>query len=117
MPDTVDMSLVESQNDLVRQLADLLATHPAGQHFRLMFAPADLALEADEVLVQTVDPAGRVIELAPRRISDLTLDSLIHDTQVIDPADENINEYAANPVAAKCLKRRNLHGQTVHIYD
>lgn len=117
MPDTDNMTLVESQNDLVRQLADVLATHPAGKHFRLMFSPGALALEPDEVLVQTVDPARRVVELVPRRIQDLTLDCLVHDTQVIDPVDEDFNEYAANPVAAKCLKRRNLHGQTVHIYD
>ncbi|WP_280483559.1 hypothetical protein [Nocardia farcinica] len=117
MPVTVDMTLVESQNDLVRQLADLLATHPAGQHFRLMFAPGDLALEPDEVLVQNIDPARRVIELTPQRIQDLTIDSVVHDTQIVDPADEDFNRYAANPVAAKCLKRRNLHGQTVHIYD
>ncbi|MEU4413919.1 hypothetical protein [Nocardia salmonicida] len=95
MPDNANLGLVEAQNDLVRQLADILVTHPAGKHFRLLFAPNDLALDSDEVLIQTVDRTRRVVELTPRRVNDLTIDSVIHEAQVVDPSDEEFNEYSA----------------------
>ncbi|MEU3458579.1 hypothetical protein ABZ721_01305 [Streptomyces sp. NPDC006733] len=82
-----------------------------------MFVPEGLPVAEDEVLVQVVKAEEGVIELRPRKLNELSLDDMVHATQVLDPSDDEFNEYATSPMAASCLKRRGLHGQTVHIYD
>lgn len=110
-------SLVVSQSDLLEQVAALLEKHPSGRFFRLMFAPATVPVGTDEVLVQVENSERGVIELQPRKLSELDSSAVVHDSQTLDPADEEFKRYGSSPIAAKCLKRRNLHGQTVHIYD
>lgn len=110
-------TLVGSQSDLARQLAAVLANHPAGNSFRLMFAPTGVEVAEDEVLVQVVNAERGVIELIPRKLDDLSLDETVHATQVLDPGDGDFNEYAATPMAGKCLVRYDLHKNKQHIYD
>lgn len=110
-------TLVGSQSDLARQLAAVLADHPAGDSFRLMFAPADVEVAEDEVLVQAVNAERGVIELIPRKLDALGLDEVVHATQVLDPGDGDFSEYAATPMAGSCLVRYDLHKKRRHIYD
>ncbi|MBP5867916.1 hypothetical protein [Streptomyces scabiei] len=110
-------TLVGSQSNLAHQLAAILADHPAGSSFRLMFAPVGVEVAEDEVLVQVVNAESGVIELRPRKLDDLSLDDTVHATQVLDPGDDDFNEYAATPMAGKCLVRYDLHKNRQHIYD
>lgn len=108
-------TLVSSQSDLLQQLAAVLANHPAGASFRLMFAPTGVEVAEDEVLVQVINAERGVIELVPRKLDDLSLDDTVHTTQVINPQDEDFTKYA--PEAGKYLVRYNLQGQKVHITE
>ncbi|WP_124258648.1 hypothetical protein [Rhodococcus ruber] len=110
-------TLASSQNDLLHRLADILANHPEGSSFRLMYVPQALRTAEDEVLVQVVNGESGVIELHPRKLDALRLDEVVHATQVLDPSDHELNEYASSPVAAKCLKRYGLDKKPIHVYD
>lgn len=105
-----------SQSTLLNELADLLAHHPDGSSFRLMYAPEALELAKDEVLVQTIDETERAVTLRPYRLEDLTLDDTIHDTQVLNPSDDEYNQYVASMEAKNCTHRLNLKGKLVHVY-
>lgn len=110
-------TLATSQGDLLRRLADVLAQHPAGSSFRLMFAPEGLEVAEDEILVQAIDVERGVIELRPRKLDELSLDDMVHATQVLDPSDDEFNEYATSPMAARCLVRYDIHKNRRHIYE
>jgi|SRR5450755_3651588 len=103
--------------DLLNQLQNTLQKHPAGDAVRLMFVPEGLELGEDEVLIQRVNAEQRTIELVPQKISELSLTDVVHDTQLMNPGDGSFNDYASSPKAASCLKRTNVHGKKVHIYD
>jgi hypothetical protein len=97
------------QADLLLQLRDVLASHPDGAAVRLVYVPDGLPLADDEVLVQTVYPERRTIELLPWKISDIRDGDVLHDTQVIDPADTDLIRYAADPRADECHIIRGFH--------
>ena len=115
--DNVTETLANSHIDLLHRLQAILESHPAGSAVRLLFIPEQLELEADEVLVQHVNPEQRTIELVPQKIDDLSPMDVILDTQVANPGDGAFNTYATSPQAASCLTRYNLKKQCVHIYD
>lgn len=110
-------TLVGQQADLLASIAELLNSHPAGRNLRLMVVADELSVGEDEVFVQVSVPGSRTIELHPRKLSDLTVDDVVHGTHVLNPLDEDFRGYAASPVAASCLKRYDLQGKPVHIYD
>jgi hypothetical protein len=117
MAEIITDTLASSQADLIRRIAEVLADHPAGGSFRLLFAPHDLSVAEDEVLIQVTNEDRGVIELHPRKVDDLDLNDVVHATQVLDPSDAEFNKYAESPKAASCLIRYDLMGKPVHIYD
>ncbi|MFE7122209.1 hypothetical protein ACFU99_42955 [Streptomyces sp. NPDC057654] len=107
--------LAEQEADLVHQLIQVQEQHPLGASFRLVIgAPAPQTV-ADEVLVQTVNAEG-VIELRPRKITDLAPDDLLHTTQVLDPADTDFTDYGLAPRADWCRGIQRPDGTTGHLY-
>jgi len=71
-------TLIEQHARLITELRQVMDRHPYAVPFRLLVAPDDLDLATDEVLVQTVDPDRGVLELQPRKISDLTPADTLH---------------------------------------
>ncbi|MFJ3713446.1 hypothetical protein [Streptomyces sp. NPDC090053] len=112
-----DDTLVGQEADLLGRLKELLDTHPAGGAFRLLLAPTGVAVADDEVLVQQIDTARGVVELHPRKLSDVSVDDVLHAAQVTDPADEAYGRYAAMPVANNCFTSRRPDGSTGHLYS
>ncbi|MFE7122210.1 hypothetical protein ACFU99_42960, partial [Streptomyces sp. NPDC057654] len=107
-------ALAGQQIDLLRRLADVLSGHPLGASFRLLAAPTT-PVAVDEVLVQTVTAEG-VIELRPRKITDLAPDDVLHTTQVLDPADTDFTDYSHHPRADICMTTQRPDGSTGHLY-
>ncbi|QNT91834.1 hypothetical protein HEP81_01505 [Streptomyces griseofuscus] len=84
------VTVSEQVRDLTNLLHDvngLLAGHPLGAAFRLLYAPSELDLDAGEVLVQEVDAARRVVQLRPVRLSEVDRRDVLHETQVVNPQD------------------------------
>ncbi|WP_371790409.1 hypothetical protein OG285_06010 [Streptomyces sp. NBC_01471] len=104
-----DGTLVAQEADLLGRLKAMLDGHPAGAAFQLLLAPSGVPVADDEVLVQEVDTARGVVELRPRKLSDVSLDDVLHTTQVTDPTDEAYGRYAAMPVASDCVRVRTSH--------
>lgn len=109
-------TLVSQEADLFRRLQQVLSGHPAGDAFRLMLAPAALAVADDEALVQTVNTTTGTIELHPRKLAELSPSDVLHATQVIDPADEDFGRYAASPMALSCYGATAPGGKRTHGY-
>ncbi|MFF0228618.1 hypothetical protein [Streptomyces sp. NPDC004629] len=109
--------LVRQQTQsLLGELAQVLNRHPAGAAFRLLYAPADLDLPEDTVLVQTVNTDRGILELRPRQISDLRDADLLHMTQVLDPSDTALSAHAEQLQAASCHATQRPDGSTGHWY-
>ncbi|MFD9869096.1 hypothetical protein ACFXI8_26610 [Streptomyces niveus] len=111
-----DNTHVGRQADLLDRLTQLLNSHPAGGAFKLLLAPATLEIADDEVLVQQIDTDRRVVELRPRKLSDVTLTDVLHATQLTDPADEAYRGYTATPRSSNCVKSTRPDGSTGHLY-
>ncbi|WP_406349347.1 hypothetical protein OHA44_37450 [Streptomyces sp. NBC_00144] len=106
-------TLLGQDPELLGRLKQLLEGHPAGAAFQLLLAPNGVTLAADEVLVQELDTARGVVELHPRKLSEVSLDDVLHTTQVTNLADEAYRHYAAMPVASECIRVRTSHVYTV----
>ncbi|WP_371790410.1 hypothetical protein OG285_06015 [Streptomyces sp. NBC_01471] len=111
-----DETLVAQDADLLGRLKELLAGHPAGGAFQLLLAPNGVSVADDEVLVQEIDTARRVVELRPRKLSDVSLDDVLHTTQVTDPTDEAYGRYVAMPMASDCRTHYRPDGSAGHLY-
>ncbi|MGW4731864.1 hypothetical protein ACWEQC_22320 [Streptomyces shenzhenensis] len=109
--------LVRQQiQSLLGELNQALNRHPVGGAFRLLYAPADLDLPADTVLVQAINDDRGVIELQPRQISDLAPDDVLHMTQVLDPSDTALSTHAEQLQARSCQATKRPDGSTGHYY-
>ncbi|MBL1120505.1 hypothetical protein JK364_50675 [Streptomyces sp. 110] len=108
--------LVEQQANLMRHLAEVLKKHEIGGSFRLMFVPSGLEISDDEVLVQDVNLEKRVVEVRPRKLTDLGLGEVLHATQVIDPLDESLIAHAGNSSGWDCKSYTRPNGSTGHLY-
>jgi len=98
LPEREAPTLVDGFADMVKDLASTLSANPYGASLCLMVRPP--ATPQDTVYVQRQRPDG-VIELHPRRLSELQPADLIHDTQVVfDPADPAFARYATEPIQA-----------------
>lgn len=111
----VDPTLVGQQIDLLGKLNEVLRQHSAAASFRLVFAPTEMALAEDEVLVQVANADRGVVELHPRKVADLTPDDIIHTTQAIDIADDTI-ALVGSRGGGDCWPIKNPNGQTGHLY-
>ncbi|WP_405749506.1 hypothetical protein OG232_04820 [Streptomyces sp. NBC_01411] len=109
-------TLVGQGPDLLGRLKELLEGHPAGGAFQLLLAPTGVPVAADEVLVQEIDTARGVVELHLRRLSEVSLDDVLHATQVTVPVNEEYGRYAAIPVASDCKTRYRPDGSAGHLY-
>jgi hypothetical protein len=107
-PGTTNTTLVGQEADLLRRLQEILTGHPAGSAFKLLLAPTGLAVADDEVLVQEHTDRG-VLELRPRKIHEVSLSDVLHTTQVIDPSDQALGQYANTPVTSHCWKHNGSH--------
>ncbi|MGW6454311.1 hypothetical protein ACWF94_00005 [Streptomyces sp. NPDC055078] len=111
-------TLTGQQTSLLSELNAVLARHPLGEGFAIMYAPADIHLTDGEVLVQVVNPQTRITELHPRKLTDLAADDILHTTQVIDPTDQAFLGYATHPQASECLTGpKRLSGSASHVYS
>ncbi|WP_405749504.1 hypothetical protein OG232_04815 [Streptomyces sp. NBC_01411] len=108
-----DNTLVAQEADLLGRLKELLEGHPAGGAFQLLLAPTGVPVAADEVLVQEIDTARGVVELRPRKLTDVSFHDVLHPTQVTNLADEAYRRYATMPVASDCVRVRTSHVYTV----
>ncbi|MFC8715274.1 MULTISPECIES: hypothetical protein [unclassified Streptomyces] len=106
--------LVEQQADLVDRLNEVLDRHPLGGIFRLVYAPQNLDLAADEVLVQHVDPTQRVIELRPTPLARLGSADTLHESQTIPLQDADFHARAQAAPNRMCLMTT---GPDRHWYD
>ncbi|PGH46937.1 hypothetical protein [Streptomyces sp. Ru87] len=113
---TAPETAVEQRTDLMRQLTDVLRQHPLGGLFTLMVAPPELDIAEDEVLVQVVNGGSRVVELHPRKVSAVRPEDVLHATQVVDPCDAPLLDYAAHPQANNCHPITRPDGSTGHLY-
>ncbi|MFE2938482.1 hypothetical protein ACFXKG_05310 [Streptomyces sp. NPDC059255] len=100
MTAVLQATLAEQQATMLREISKILATNPAGASLRLMVAPPEMQIRPDDVLVQEVNEASGIIELRPRSIADLHPADVIHDTQIINPADQDFIDYT--PMASDC---------------
>ncbi|MGA5703058.1 hypothetical protein [Peterkaempfera bronchialis] len=102
-------TLAGQQVDLLRQLKEL-----AGPGFQIMFAPAEVRIADDEILVQVVDADRGVVELHPRKLDKISLGDVIHATQVVDEA---FSALAGQPRAAHCWVQDHSDGGRSHLYS
>ncbi|RPE39707.1 hypothetical protein EDD90_2724 [Streptomyces sp. Ag109_O5-1] len=110
---TATPTLVKQQTDLVRQINQVLDQHPLRHAFRLVYAPQGLDLAADEVLVQDVDVERRIVELRPKRLSELDGGDVVHESQVVDPGDTALHTHALEARGRSCLM---TIGPDLHLY-
>ncbi|MDO0927292.1 hypothetical protein QQY24_18420 [Streptomyces sp. TG1A-8] len=108
-------TLVEQQADLLSDLNEVLQRHAVGGAFRLMYAPQELDLALDQVLVQKVDSDRGVVELHPRKLHEIGPSDLLHETQVIDPADVTFGAHARSLHGAECYASTRPDGTTGHL--
>jgi hypothetical protein len=97
-------SLARQDADLLHQLLAVLAQHPAGPGFYLLIASQTVPVEAGEVLVQEVDRDLGVIELRPRKATDIQLGDVLHDAQRISIADPAFADNAQTPIDPQYAK-------------
>jgi len=84
----------------------------------VVFAPESLDISRNNVLVQTVNPDRGVLELQPRKISDLTPTDTLHLTQTIDPANSKLPQYSSPSRTALCQRKWDSdRGHNIHWYD
>jgi hypothetical protein len=110
-----DDTLVGQEADLLGRLKAMLNAHPAGCAFQLLLAPAGVTVADDEILVQEIDTDRGVVELRPRRISDVALGDVLHATQLISPTDEDFTRYAGEPQATVYYPIKRNDGSTGHL--
>ncbi|MFE4055009.1 hypothetical protein ACFXP3_01660 [Streptomyces sp. NPDC059096] len=115
-----EKTLMEQQTDMLRQIDAILSSSPAGASLRLLITPSEMKIGADEVLVQGFNKERGVIEIRPHSITDLDPADIIHETQMIDPRDQDSIGYGSNPMASDCkyLPHRPVGALTAkgHIY-
>jgi transcriptional regulator with XRE-family HTH domain len=111
----VPETLIEQEADLLSRLKAILDGHPAGGAVRILLAPTGMPVAEDEVLVQEMDTDRGVVQLRPRKLSDVNLDEVLHDTQILN-LDEDFARYAAMPVASYCWKKDRRDGRIAHFY-
>ncbi|MFD5385546.1 hypothetical protein [Streptomyces sp. NPDC056669] len=107
---------VEQHANLMQQLHDVLKQHEIGGAFRLMFVPSVMQISDDEVLVQAVNAERRVVEIRPRKLTELTPGDVLHATQVIDPSDEPLIVHARGSFGGDCKASKRPDGSTGHLY-
>ncbi|MEU6460310.1 hypothetical protein [Streptomyces sp. NPDC046976] len=107
---------VEQQISLFRDLREVLDRHPLGGAVRLIYAPQELPLADGEILVQEVDVERRVMHLRPVHLPDVGSGDVLHETQVLDPADRALSDYAQTASAKGCYMGENLNGTPFHTY-
>jgi len=106
---------VRDLTDLLHDVNGLLAGHPAGAAFRLLYAPSELDLDAGEVLVQEVDVERRVVQLRPVHLSKVDRRDVLHETQVVAPGDGALIDHAQMASVKGCLMFE-LNGKSYHDY-
>jgi hypothetical protein len=109
-------TLIEQQADMLCELNQVLNRHAVGGAFRLMYSPQDLDLTEGEVLVQVVNAERRVLELHPRRLSELGDGEVLHETQTVDPSDGFLTNYPAQARASDCYATTHPNGTKGHLY-
>ncbi|MFJ4806027.1 hypothetical protein [Streptomyces murinus] len=107
---------VEHQMSLFHDLREVLDRHPLGSAFRLMYAPQELPLADGEVLVQEIDVERRIVQMRPVHLSDVGRGDVLHEAQVLDPADRALSDYAQTARAKGCYMGENLNGTSFHAY-
>jgi hypothetical protein len=114
---TSSETLVEQQVNLMRKLNDVLKQHEIGGAFCLMYVPSELDISDDEVLIQDVDAERRMVEIRPRKLTQLGLGDVLHATQIINPTDHSLSHYARNRRTQHCYAtQRPDDGSTGHLY-
>ncbi len=113
----VESTVLDRHVDCLKEMAKILDQFDLSGDIKLMFTPGALELQAGEVLVQRLDRGSRQIVLEPIGINDLKDGDVLHESQVIDPADEELVRYASSVQAGSCLTRYDLKGNKVHIYE
>lgn len=114
---------LRDQIDLIKGVNNLIKNHPAGLKMKLMIATDELIIGENEVLVQFFNKEDNCIELKPIEISELSINHVLYDSQIIDLENDKIEENLLSdlllPLSAipQCLKRNDLMGNKVHIYD
>jgi hypothetical protein len=108
-------TLVGQEADLLGRLKAMLNDHPAGSAFQLLLAPVGMTVADDEILVQEIDTDRGVVELHPRRLSDVALGDVLYATQVISPTDEDFTRYAETPQATDYFPIKRPDGSTGHL--
>jgi hypothetical protein len=102
---TVSTGLLARQEaDLLSQLLEVLARHPAGRFFHLLVADGTVPVGPGEVLVQVADLDRGVIELRPRKAADIQVGDVLHDTRRVSIADPAFVDYAQTPMDPKYVK-------------
>lgn len=79
---TIAKTLVGQSAALLQQIQGLVGVHPAGGDIRLLFPPAGLPMDVDEILVQVTDPVQDTVELHPFTLGSVALDDMLHGAQV-----------------------------------
>lgn len=102
MTTTATESLAGQQADLLDQLLAVLAAHPAGEAFHLVYAAGTVPIAPGEILVQRVNSASGVLELHPTPVTDVTLDDVLHTTQVVRPGDPALGRAAVTASGMEC---------------
>jgi hypothetical protein len=109
MTTTAPESLVAQEADLLARVRDLLATHPAGTGFRLLVVDDEVPVREDEVIVQEFNPVRGVVELRPRKLTEVNPGDTLHAARVINPNDHKFVSYAQSPQATVWLKSGKDH--------
>lgn len=102
--------------ELTTHVAEILSASPLGRQLRLIALPPQLAMETDEVLVIR-SHGNREVTLVPVKITNLEDNDIVFNTQIVDPLDQEFNEYAGDVRAASCLTRYDVRKNCQHIYD
>ncbi|MFJ2175987.1 hypothetical protein ACIOHE_24225 [Streptomyces sp. NPDC087851] len=113
LPET---TLMEQQAAMLRRINVILSDSPFGTSFRLLVTPSEMTNGDDEVLIQEFNEERGIIEIRPRSITNLHPTDIIHETQVVDPGDQDFIDYANTPMAGNCKTHTFPDGGTVHNY-
>lgn len=108
-------TLVNQDVDLLRRLRAVLDGHPASQSFQLLYAPAEVTVADGEVLVQEVDRARGVVELHPRKLTDVNVGDTLHISQVIDLADDNFTQHVQSSTPTEYSPIERPDGSRGHL--
>jgi len=109
-------NLLAQQAELLKEIGSLLQNHPAGRNLSMLITPDEIEISEDEILVQKFDAERNVLSVFPKKIDELTLDEVIHKSQVHEIGNSNIEKFVNDTHMASCLKRHNSPG-TIHVYD